>query len=81
MIAALYARLDARNIPCKPRDRKLIALLDAARKLIEVSNLEVSGSDPRFCAPALDTLAAARAWAADELTRAQRVAHEVEASS
>ena len=73
------------------RDRKLIALLDAARELADAA-----GAGPQFHANALDALEeAALAWTAeecpicgrrgdhewDELTGTERIAHEAEAAS
>jgi hypothetical protein len=73
------------------RDPKLLALLDAARELAEVSDAE-----PRFRAHALDALkVAALTWAADtcpicgrrgdcewdELTHSERLAHEAEGAA
>jgi hypothetical protein len=77
-------------VPPPKRDRKLLALLDAARELADVVGLP-----PHFHANALDSLeAAALTWAAEEcpicgrrgdheweeLTATQRVAHEAEAA-
>jgi hypothetical protein len=73
----------------RPRDRKLIALLDAARELVEIGS---SGSHHALALEGLEE--AAIAWAAEEcpicgrrgdheweeLTTNQRLAHEAEAS-
>lgn len=74
-----------------PRDRKLLALLDAARELADAT-----GSGPQFQSNALDALEeAALAWTAeecricgrrgdhewDEMTGTERAAHEVEAAA
>jgi len=78
--------------PMRPpgRDRKLLALLDAARELAEIA-----GSAPHFRRNALDGLeAAALAWTSEvcpicgrrgdheweELTINERLAHEAEAA-
>jgi hypothetical protein len=78
-------------ISLAPRDRKLIALLDAARELAESV-----GTGPHFHANALDALeAAALTWAEErcsicgrrgdheweELTFTERAAHEAEATA
>lgn len=78
-------------LPLPKRDQKLLALLDAARDLVDAA-----GAAPHFYGRALDALeAAAIAWGADEcpicgrrgdheweeLTHHERLAHEVEASA